>query len=1198
MTSRGSLEISSIPTCCCCILEDSMDQQNMPSAVEVQLRNIMNPLVSYLNDVLPRLFNDWWTEGVWNNLTYSQQNRLRRSDAPSLADLDLAALLRVLDQNWYQLSNTQGFTTEDRHYVKEMMTVRNRWAHTDSQPRYPDDIFRDLDTIQRFGRLIGADECFDCAISEAKSEIYSSSADRKEKKPEGKRSFSPGEMVQVRSRPGEMGAVISVAPGQPEARVTVFLGNSLQQFYESQLQPCELQAEEEENISCSQFHSRLSALQISHPSLSTLYSLKSARVDFIPYQFRPVLRFIRAELPRLLIADGVGVGKTIEAGLILRELQARREVRSVLVICPRPLVTEKKWLREFKRFGEDFIQLDGRILRYCLDETDSEGMWPERYQKCIVPYSLLNDELLAGSGKKGSKKGLLKLDPPPSFDLVIVDEAHHVRNPDTQAHQVVRFFCDHAQAAVFLTATPIQTKSDDLFVLLNMLRPDLILDRESFASMTAPNPWINKAALAMRRHDESWQQTALEALDNACATSWGQSLLRYDPRMLDIKKKLSSADSVPREERVRMISDTEELHTLSGIINRTRRRDIGAFTVRRPRTVEIAFTEEQKFIHDELLRIRSDILGRLYRNVNIKFLMSTLQRQAASCIFGLADLIGHILSRGLDAVVLEGTDADIGENADISLIRQDIMALQAAARELSDHDPKLEGLCRLIEDKQLEPSNKIMIFSSFRHTLYYLERKLRDRGFRVGLIHGDVPDEERIALRNRFEGPRESETTLDIMLFSEVGCEGLDYQFCDYMVNYDLPWNPMRIEQRIGRIDRRGQKSESITIVNMITPGTIDAEIYSRCLMRIGLFNAELGCSEVILGEITQDITKIAESSLTPEERAAKLEQLADNEIRLVHEQEQLEQEQAEMFGICLSPDMIQKEIDDAASFWLSPASLIRLVLEYLKKICGDQEVLLGNGSLKTLRLSAEARSRLLEDFQKLPPQKTPIYRDWELWLKGGDPHLSVTFEDDCASQNPRAAFIMPVHPLVRQAAAAVANEKKAVVRLEATSAEVPEGTYGFAVYQWRYRGIRDDQELKPIAEDPAVTERLAELLQTASDCTDLNALVLSDELMDRLERWHHALWLEAQQKHKHRTQELAEARRKNLTTSHKARLAILQTQMENSSHEKIVRMRTVQIARAEEEYARRLQSFDLAVERADIETQPVAHGFIRIRKG
>jgi superfamily II DNA/RNA helicase len=119
-----------------------------------------------------------------------------------------------------------------------------------------------------------------------------------------------------------------------------------------------------------------------------------------------------------------------------------------------------------------------------------------------------------------------------------------------------------------------------------------------------------------------------------------------------------------------------------------------------------------------------------------------------------------------------------------------------------------------------------MLFSSFRHTLHYLYKHFGADGFRAGMIHGGTPDEERVALRNRFEKSREDMDCLDILLFSEIGCEGLDYQFCDCIVNYDLPWNPMRVEQRIGRIDRNGQKSESVAIINLITPVTVGADIY------------------------------------------------------------------------------------------------------------------------------------------------------------------------------------------------------------------------------------------------------------------------------------------------------------------------------------------------------------------------------------
>src|SRR6185437_7020628 len=127
------------------------------------------------------------------------------------------------------------------------------------------------------------------------------------------------------------------------------------------------------------------------------------------------------------------------------------------------------------------------------------------------------------------------------------------------------------------------------------------------------------------------------------------------------------------------------------------------------------------------------------------------------------------------------------------------------------------------------------------------------------LVHGDVPDEERTNLRQRFALPSENSNAIDVMLSSEVGCEGLDFQFCDALVNYDIPWNPMRIEQRIGRIDRYGQASETVAIYNLVTPGTVDFDIYSRCLVRIGIFERAIGGSEAILGEIATRLQKVAE---------------------------------------------------------------------------------------------------------------------------------------------------------------------------------------------------------------------------------------------------------------------------------------------------------------------------------------------------
>ena len=571
--------------------------------------------------------------------------------------------------------------------------------------------------------------------------------------------FSPGQVVVLKSDPSVKGVVVKVVPGKPENRLQVFVAESIRTYYVSQLQAEDHSSDDTQLLACEEFHAYLTAQQIRHPSLSTLYSLNAARVDFIPYQFRPVLRFIRSDRPRLLIADGVGVGKTIEAGLILRELQARREIKSILIICPRPLVTERKWELEMRRFDERFTHLDGKTLRYCINEMHLDGEWPDQYQKTILPYSLFDEALLygpGGNGKKKSRKGLLDLDPLPRFDLVIVDEAHHIRNQNTYTHQAVRFFCDHAEAAVFLTATPIQLGNHDLFVLLNTLRPDLILDQESFEHMAKPNPFINQAVDHARTQGQGWTVQAAEALDQAAATAWGQAILQYNPEFKRIRDHLATG-SVADKERVQVVTDLENLHTFSGIINRTRRRDIDAFTMRKPETVTVDFTPDQQQLHDEVLRVQAEIFSQLYGDINVKFLLTTIRRQAASCLYGLAPFLKGILNRHIDE--LEWDEADdmepVPSGGFINSIKSQIKTIIEKAQSLDPDDPKLEALRKIIQDKQNLPNNKIMLFSSFRHTLSYLEAQIKADGVRVGMIHGGTPDEERIALRGRFEKSRE-----------------------------------------------------------------------------------------------------------------------------------------------------------------------------------------------------------------------------------------------------------------------------------------------------------------------------------------------------------------------------------------------------------------------------------------------------------
>ena len=1014
--------------------------------------------------------------------------------------------------------------------------------------------------------------------------------------------FNKGQLIQLRSNPAVRGVVTEITLIDKENRYEVFIDGTIKTFYHSQLLPHKDETSIFTIVERNQFNAYLTALQIRNPGISKLYSLNSARIDYIPYQFRPVIKFIRSDRPRLLIADDVGVGKTIEAGLIIRELKARRDIKSILIICPRPLVTESKWKMEMKRFEERFTHLDGKMLRYCLNETDMEGVWPNNLTKIIIPYSLLDETLLYGtsSGKK-KRKGLLDLDQPPRFDLVIVDEAHHIRNTNTYTHKAVRFFCENAEAALFLTATPIQLGSKDLFVLLNVLRPDLIIDEESFEHMAAPNPYLNRAVDFARAQVLAWQEKAQASLIEAGNTPWGQTIIKNNPEFLNVQKLLEK-ENTSKEERIEIINSLEQLHTFSGIINRTRRRDIGNFTIRRSKTVSVEFTSPQKELHDKLLNVQSEIMSSIHGNRNVQFMMTTIRRLAASCLNGLAPMLKYILTRRMNE--LEWDEADVffdtfDRNA-IDEIQNEIHEVIKQAEKLDDGDPKLEALRKILSEKQPLNNNKVMVFSSFRHTLSYLYKHLFDDGFRVELVHGDTPDEERVIRRNRFQLPKEDRDALDILLFSEIGCEGLDYQFCDCMVNYDLPWNPMRIEQRIGRIDRNGQKSDFVTIYNIITPGTVDADIYERCLLRIGVFNEALGGSEEILGRITREIHNIAENlDLTEEERNVKLQLIADNEIQNIKEQQELEKKQVELFGIELPNEQMQKEIENASSYWLSPLALENLVVNYFQRICGrkEHEYILGKESQKTLRIAQDCRNQLLKDFHSLSRQSSEDYRTWKDWLKGGEPHLPITFDAATACENPNTVLITPLHPLVQQAALICEPKKRIMTSICVKDNSIPEGKYPFAIYQWEFHGIHKDIVLRPITESEELNSQIVRLLENGQSVMKNMDENPDQEVFNKLDNQHYDLWVEARKEHKHRTKQIVDYKRESLNTSHKARMGLLNEQLFEAEDDKIKRMRLSQIASAEGDYSRHIHELDNAVEKVDVTTQTVAFGLIYIKR-
>jgi ATP-dependent helicase HepA len=1165
------------------------------------LGDLASHIAGILEKLLPEIGNDWWQRAVVDCLSIQQQRLIEQRRVTSVLGLDLAALLRVFDQNWRDLGYRLNLDNQARNWLKEAQSIRNRWAHLPPGGLRSEDGYRDVDTIYRLLGALGADRA---ALERAQAErgrmLEELSLRPKDKEgaldarqPQG--GISRGTVVRLRARPDITGAVLDVLPGDPEARYTVFRGSEVATYYESQVEPIVLKPPRR-NVEPEALHAALTATQLRHPSTNHLYSLYASRINFVPYQFRPVLKLIQADRPRLLIADEVGVGKTIEAGLILKELQARRELKSVLVICPKPLVAESKWMEELKRFDEQFTHIDGDALRYCIEETHRDGAWPQQFSRSIVPYSLFDEALLLGKQVRGrNARGLLNLDPPPAFDLVIVDEAHHIRNTDTWAYRTVRYFCDNAEAVVLLSATPIQLGDNDLFNLLQLVRPDLISSRRDFDQMAEPNPYINAAIEVARHAGVDWMLAARKQLALALRTDWGSSVLSADSRVQPTLDSLDQQEISPAD-RLKIVRDLEALYTFAPIINRTRRRDIGSFTTRKPETVSVDFTAEQAALHSGVLGLIARILAHKHGDRNLQFMMTTIRRQVASCVFGLAPYLEAILSGQISRLELSESDSDYDLQSmteAIAEFRADVDALVRLANSLSSDDPKFSAFAKVVRDKQALANNKLLVFSTFRHTLSYLMKKLRGESVRIGLIHGDVPEEERRELRNRFSRPKEDPRAIDLLLSSEVGCEGLDYQFCDGIVNYDLPWNPMRVEQRIGRIDRYGQRSETVAIFNFITPGTVDAEIYERCLLRIGVFRQALGGSEEILGNLTREIRGIAENlQLTLEEQAHRLQQLADNEIRIVQEQMLLEEQQATLFGLSV-PKQDEELIKNASSFWLTPPRMRNLIERYFSALEGGRSYKLqGRQPTVSVQLNQDMRNRLIDDF-KTVSQVGAVDRSWERWLKGSDPYLRVTFEPASADEDRSATFVTPTHPLARQAARALEPSATLSCSVLAKSSTVAPGRYPFAIYRWKILGVTESFAFQPVCESEEHAKALLGLLESAIATQDTSSITAAEE--EQLEAVHYRVWISTRGEHIESVTRSAEVKLASLKASHDARVATLEEQRDQVTDDRIRRMKEGQLEAANRDYERRRSELERVAGQAEIVAEAAVLGVLYV---
>lgn len=591
----------------------------------------------------------------------------------------------------------------------------------------------------------------------------------------------------------------------------------------------------------------LTRIRVTGRVADIIYSMEATKTDFYPHQFKPVLKLLGSPTDALLIADEVGMGKTIEAGLIWTELRARFECNRLLVVCPKTLCA--KWRDELdRRFGVAARIVDAEeLLALVSKHSGARG----GFAAIAGMQALRPPRGWDGDDERSDRAKLARFlnessDGDPLIDMLVVDEAHHLRNPKTLIHRLGELLNSVATHRVFLSATPIHLRSRDLHSLLKLIDPYTFQYERTVNELIRVNePIIEARDLMMSGAASPDELTA--ALDAA-----GQSPLLNDSKSLeDIRRDLANHTLDPRR-RADLASRLETVHQMANFVTRSRRKDVEAFKVTR---LPVAPTLEMNDVEREFYEKVTDEVRdyAALRNANERFLLSATQRlltsspAAASAYWSARDIEDN------DAI--EETDDDLAEAAGnsgpltsrLSVLARDLGMTAALEKD----DTKFDLLhSQLTTIWGSEDNAKVIVFSSFKPTLNYLRRRLEHMGVRCELLHGSVK-ESREAILQRFK----DDSSVRILLSSEVGSEGVDLQFCWIVVNYDLPWNPMRVEQRVGRVDRLGQEKDVIRVVNLIYGRTIDAIIYERLYRRLDLIQRALGEFEAVLGERIFDMT-------------------------------------------------------------------------------------------------------------------------------------------------------------------------------------------------------------------------------------------------------------------------------------------------------------------------------------------------------
>lgn len=456
------------------------------------------------------------------------------------------------------------------------------------------------------------------------------------------------------------------------------------------------------------------------------------RIETYPHQVNAALRVLTKMGGRAILADEVGLGKTIEAGIVLKELFARGLVDTVLILTPASLVAQ--WRQELAdKFDEPFVTHE---------DPDFGGF--AKHDRLIASIDTAKLE--------GNAEAILARD----WDLLIVDEAHYLKNKSTLRYQLIHDL--EAKYFLALTATPIQNNLRELFNLIHLVRPGLLGSSRSF-----------------------------------------------DNRYL--------ADTEGR--RLQNVNELQE--KLQEAIIRNRRKDTGLeWPERNVRTHAVPGDEKEYELHARI----NEYVTQAYDARGFQLSLILLQREVASSTGALVSTLKNMQRSGEAG----GKEFD---------------AVLEHAEKLRKNS-KAEMLLRIIE--RLDGTRAI-VYTQFRKTQELLIARLKRMGLNAIPFHGQLtPGRKRKALqRFREEG--------GILVATDSGSEGLNLQFCHVIVNYDLPWNPMRVEQRIGRVHRLGQE-EDVLIVNLALKDTVEDYVLRVLYEKIRLFEVAIGEMDLILSEL------------------------------------------------------------------------------------------------------------------------------------------------------------------------------------------------------------------------------------------------------------------------------------------------------------------------------------------------------------